>query len=399
MPELREELTRAGATKREAEELAALLERAAAPARLEVTRAEIESALARTRPARTPLRVRRLPLAAAALAAAALVLILVLPARQQSVQARALDALGGDNTVLHLREEVFARVPGVFGTTTRDVWFDADRGRVRWVDFGADGTAIAETLVTPTRFDRVLSNQGVHLFGTTCGGIVFGCAQVLDPVSRYREMLRTSEARPVRTTFGGRSTYRFELPLQRGLDQLVYVDVETFLPRTIIWRERDPGGRVHVVSTIDITDVERVARDDAPVRIFARPQGGRLIRIAPAGRLVSVTPRTRSQVHGAFWLGPKGVRSIVARRYERGTTIVVRYRDFEVWTYRSVPGELLASRFGETKTVDVGGRPATFAFLDGRIALVRDGVPSVAVVSVTSKEAIFDALSKVRPLR
>jgi prepilin-type processing-associated H-X9-DG protein len=328
-----------------------------------------------------------------------LILILVLPSRQESVHARALDALGGGDTVLHLREEVFARVPGVYGTTTRDVWFDAANGRTRWADFGADGTAIAETLVTPGRFDRVLTNQGVHLYGRTCRAVVFGCAQVLDPVARYREMLRTSTARPVRTTFAGRKTYRFELPLQRGLDQLVYVDVDTLLPRTIIWRERGANGDVHVVSTIDVTDVERVSREDAPTRIFERPRGGRLVRILPAGRLLRVAPRKRGEVRGAFWLGPHGLRSVEARRYQNGTTIVVRYPDFEVWTYRAVPRELLASRLGETKTIDVGGRPATFAFLDGHVALVRDGVPSVAVVGVTSKEALFDALSEVRPLR
>ena len=400
MPELREELTRAGASEHEAMELAALLERAAAPARFEVSRAEVESALERARPFRTWRRLPRFALATGAVAAAALLLILVLPSRQESVQARALDALGGGNTVLHLHEEVFARLPGVSGTTTRDVWFDATGGRARWMDFDEGGGVISETLVTPTRFDRVLPNARVHLYGTSCRAIAAGCAEVEDPVARYQEVLRRSSVHPVRTTFGGRSTYRFELPLQPGLDQLVYVDVETLLPRTIVWRERDAGGRMHVVSTISITDVERVDRDDAPSAVFARPTGGRLVEVVPAGRLFGVVKIARARARGAYWLGPEGVRSFVLRRYARGTATIVRYPEFEIWTYRrAVPPELLASRLREPKTVDVGGRPATFVFLDGRVGLLRDGVPSVAVLGVTSKESLFSALLRVRPLR
>lgn len=400
MLELREELTRAGASEHEAMELAELLERAAAPARFEVSRAEVESALGRARPTRTWRRLPRFALATGAVAAAALLLILVLPSRQQSVQARALDALGGGNTVLHLRESVFAQLPGVHGTTTRDVWFDAARGRARWIDFDEGGGVISETLVTPNRFDRVLPSARVHLYGRSCRAIVGGCAQVQDPIARYQEVLRRSTAHPVRTTFGGRATYRFQLPLQPGLDQLVYVDVETLLPRTIVWRERSADGRVHVVSTIEVTDVERVSRDDAPRAIFARPSGGRLVEAVPAGKLVRTFALKPGQVRGGFWLGPKGLRSIVARQYTRGTVIVARYPEFEVWSYgRAMPTELLASRLAESKTLDVGGRPATFVFLDGRVGLVRDGLPSVAVLGVTSKEALFVALEQVRPLR
>jgi hypothetical protein len=400
MPELREELTRAGASEGEAIELAALLERATMPARFEVSRAEVESALERTRPGRTWRRLPRFALATGAVAAAALLLILILPSRQEPVQARALDALGGGDTVLHLKEEVFARLPGIGGTTTRDVWFDVAHGRVRWVDFDQGGGVISETLVTPTRFDRVLPNARLHLHGTSCRAIAAGCAQIQDPVARYSEVLRRFKGPPVRTTFGGRRTYRFQLPLQPGLDQLVYLDVDTLLPRTIVWRERGPGGRVHVVSTIEVTDVERVSRDDAPRAIFARPSGGRLVEVAPAGRLFRVRPLARAQARGAYWLGPRGVRSIVVRRYARGEAIVVRYPEFEVWTYRrAVPPELLGSRLGETKTVDVGGRPATFVFLEGRVGLIRDGLPTVAVLGVTSKEGLFTALERVRPLR
>jgi hypothetical protein len=400
VPELRDELTRAGASEHEAIQLAELLERAAAPARFEVSRAEVESALERARPRRTWRRLPRFALATGAVAAAALLLILVLPSRQQPVQARALDALGGGNTILHLKEEVFARLPGAAGTTTRDVWFDPAHGRVRWMDFDEGGGVISETLVMPTRFDRVLPNARLHLYGNSCRAITAGCAQIQDPVARYREVLQQFKAPPVRTIFGGRKTYRFELPLQPGLDQLVYVDVDTLLPRTIVWRERGPRGRVHVVSTIEVTDVERVSRDDAPRTIFERPSGGRLVRVSPAGRLFQVHSISRAKASGAYWLGPRGVRSIVVRRYARGNATVVRYPEFEVWTYRrAIPPELLPSRLGQTKTVDVGGRPATFVFLDGRVGLIRDGLPTVAVLGVTSKESLFTALERVRPLR
>src|SRR2546425_4810379 len=37
--------------------------------------------------------------------------------------------------------------------------------------------------------------------------------------------------------FEGRSTYRLSLPLQGRIDQVVFVDAQTFLPRLIQWRE------------------------------------------------------------------------------------------------------------------------------------------------------------------
>src|SRR5436190_1930416 len=102
MPELELDLTRAGADEREAAELAALLERAAGPARFEVSDAEVEAALERARPGkRPPIRLPRIALAVAAVAVAALAVVLVIPRGQEDVQARALDALGGDDTVLH----------------------------------------------------------------------------------------------------------------------------------------------------------------------------------------------------------------------------------------------------------------------------------------------------------
>ncbi len=395
MPELELELTLAGADTREAAQLAALLERAAEPARFEVPAQEIEDALARARPARRRGALPRVAVGAAALAAAVLALVLVLPAGQQSVQARALAAFGGDDTVLHLREEVFSRIAGTERTQSRNVWYDPSRGRASWRETGEDGTLVAQTLVTPARFDRVVVFARVHLFGTSCGTIAAGCSQLLDPVSRYREALARANARPARTTFAGRTTYRLTLPLQDSLEQIVYVDAQTFLPRTIVWREHGV-----VVSMIDVADVERVTREDVPATAFARPRGGRPVSVAPAGRPRSTRRLTPAQAHGAFWLGPRGLESIVERRYVGGTATIAHYRTLDVWTYRRVvPPELLAPRLAESKTLVLGGVPATFFPFDGRAAVVRDGYPSVAVVGFAGKEELFDALGRVRLLR
>src|SRR5438874_2525853 len=151
MPELRDELTRAGASEREAAELAALLVRAAEPARFDVPADEIERALERIRPVRRPLRLPRVAVAAAlALALALLALVLFLPSRQQSVQARALGAFGGDDTVLHMRESIFTRIAAV-SQSDREVWLDPSRGRARWTQT-AGGEIVADTFVEPGRF-------------------------------------------------------------------------------------------------------------------------------------------------------------------------------------------------------------------------------------------------------
>jgi hypothetical protein len=55
----------------------------------------------------------------------------------------------------------------------------------------------------------------------------------------------------------------------------------------------------------------------------------------------------------------------------------------------------------ETKTLEMNGAPVTYFGFDGHEAVVRDGSPSVAVVGIgfTTKEELFSALSRARPLR
>jgi hypothetical protein len=151
MRELREELTRAGASELEAR--SSRRPRAGDGSRSVRSQAEIESALERAHPVRTWRRLPRFraghrcggcrrPTSDPAPA--------FTPAVRAGSCARRTRRRG--NTVLHLREDVFARLPGVNGTTTRDVWFDAARDRARWMDFGEDGGVISETLVTRKRF-------------------------------------------------------------------------------------------------------------------------------------------------------------------------------------------------------------------------------------------------------
>jgi hypothetical protein len=400
--ELREELTRAGATPDEALQLALLLERAAEPARFEISRAELESALERARPRRRPFRVPRVVLAAAAVAAAAVAVILFLPSQQQSVQARALEALGGDDNVLYLRMQIFSRVPGASGTSFREVWFDAERNRVRWTQRGEDGFPIAETLVERGLFERVFPNSGTRLVGSSCRAFAAGCAEVVDPVTRYREALERTDARPVRMTFEGRSAYRFILPLQGRIDQVVFVDAETYLPRAINWREHTGADRVFVAATIELTDVEILDRDDAK-NAFALPSSRRTVRIVPAGPKLGERRLTLGQARAAhpFWLGRDDLTDIRELRYARGRAFVARYGTVEIWTFgNALPPEVLAPRLSEIKTLPVDGRPATLFSNGIRLTVVVEGAPSFAVIAPSATKAdVIELAGSARRLR
>ena len=396
MPELVAELTHAGAEPHEALELAALLERAAEPARFDV---DVESALSRVRP--RPRRVLlRTAFGVATLAAAAILLVLVLPfsrAPGTDVQASALAAIGRANEVLHLREEIWTRVPGASFQQTRDVWIDASRQRVAWTQ-SYEGTVTARALVEPGRFAHYDARDDVLLVGTSCRALASGCAELVDPVSRYREALATAPAptAAVRTTFGGRKAYRFILPFQSKVEQIVFVDAETFLPRLIEWRE------AHVViSTVDVTDVERIARDDVPRRAFALDvQPARTIRVAPAGALLGARRLSAPQAKGAYWLGPKGLTELRRVRYANGSAVEARYGSTSVWTYgRVVPPEILSGRFGAVKPLEVSGRPATFYYTAHGVAVVREGTPSVAILGPElGKIDLFALLARARPV-
>jgi hypothetical protein len=402
-PELiREELARAGATPDEATRLAALLERAAEPARFEVSRAEVEEVLERVRPARRSFHLPRVAFGGIAVAVAALLaIVLFFPRQQESVQARALDALGGPESVLHLRLEVFSAVPGVQGTTHRDVWFDASRKRVRWTQYADDGSTISETLVEPGRFERVLPRSGLRIVGTSCRAVAAGCAELVDPVTRYRDALERTDADFLPVSFEGRRAYRLILPLQGRIDQVVFVDKQTLLPRSIRWREHVRGG-VFVAATIELTDAELLDRDD--VRdVFTLPAGGRVLRVDLAGPRRGDRKLTVDQARARhpYWLGPRGLTSIRERRYTNGSVLTLRYGTTEVWTFgRVLPRELLVPRLSETKTLVVDGRPATLFSDAFRLTVVIDGSPSVAVIAPqATKEDVVRLARDLRRLR
>lgn len=399
---IREELARAGATPDEAARLAVLLERAAEPARFEVSPAEVEHELERVRPARRPFRVPRVALGAAAAVAAVLAVVLFVPKQQEDVQARALDALGGPDSVLHLRVEVFSRVLGANGTSRREVWFDASRRRARWTQYGDFGEAVSDTLVEPGRFERILHSTDTRIVGSSCRAFAAGCAELIDPVTRYRDALARTDANFVPISFEGRKAYRLLLPLQGRIDQVVFVDAQTLLPRSIRWRERLDGGDIFVAATIELTDVELLDRDDA-TSAFELPAGGRTVRVESAGERRSVRRLTIEQARSRrpFWLGPTGLSSIREVRYARGSSVAVRYGTTEIWTFgRAVPPELLASRLSETKTLVLDGRPATF-YSDGlRLSVVIEGSPSVAVVAPqATKEDVIRVAETLQRLR
>ena len=394
MPELVAELTHAGAEPREALVLAALLERAAEPARFDV---DVELALARVRPRGR--RVLRPALGVAALTAVAVLLVLALPfshAPGVDVQARALTAVGGATEVLHLRESIWTRIPGTV-QQERDVWIDPAQRRVAWTQ-SYQGQITVRGLVEPGRFEHYNVRDGALLVGTSCRAFASGCAELVDPVSRYRDALAAAHApAAVRTTFDNRKAYRFILPLQSKVEQIAFVDAQTFLPRLLEWRERGT-----VVSTVDVTDVERVARTDAPMTAFElNVQPARVVHVAAAGARLGTQRLTASQATGSYWLGPKGVTAILRVRYANGTAVQVRYGSLAVWTYgRVVPPEILSGRFGEVKPLELGGGPATFYYTGTGIALVREGTPqSVALLGPdVDKQDLFTMLGRVRPV-
>jgi hypothetical protein len=277
------------------------------------------------------------------------------------------------------------------------VWIDPTQRRVAWTQ-SYQGQITVQGLVEPGRFEHYNVQGGDLLVGTSCRALASGCAELFDPVSRYRDALASApKATAVRTTFAGRAAYRFVLPLQRGIEQIVFVDAQTFLPRLIEWRERKV-----VISSIGITDVERFARDEAPKTAFkVNAQPARVLYVEPAGARLGADRLTAAQAAGSYWLGPKGVIAIRRVRYANGTAVEVRYRLFSVWTYgRVVPPEILSGRFGEVKPLQIGGRQATFYYTGHEIAVVREGTPrSVALLgSEVGKVNLIMMLGRVRPV-
>ena len=354
------------------------------------------------RPERRGFRVPRLALGIAAAAVVALGLVLFVPRQQEDVQARALSALGGADSILHLQLDIFSALPGTAGTTRREVWYDASRRRTRWTNFSDFGDAFSDTLVEPGRFERFLRGPKTRIVGTTCRAFASGCAELIDPVTRYRDALARTDARFVPVSYAGRRAYQLQLPLQGRIDQVVIVDRQTLLPRSIRWRERQPGGGYFIVATIDLADAELLDRDDAK-GVFELPKGGRTERVEPAGARRNARTLTLDEARSRapYWLGRDGLTQLREAEYANGRVLVARYGPTEVWTFgAALPPELLASRLAETKTLEIGRRPATF-FSDGiRLFVVIEGTPSVAIVAPeATKEDVIRLAGRLQRLR
>ncbi len=406
--------------------LATVLERAAEPARVEITEGEIEHALGDARcrlPARrSAFRVPRIGLAFGAAAAAALAVLVVTLTRLPSVdvEGKALAALGGRDTVLKIYERIEPVVPGTFPPSTRSVWLDPNLSRSQWTH-NVHGLPVEITLVDHGRVSRYLPERNVVIVGSSCRAFASGCADVIDPVAFYRNaLLRGGAIRARKEERGGREVYVLTLPVQTlpdavRIQQRVTIGAKSFLPRSIEWQEQLESGRMRTVARIAIEDIDRMTQDDA-VDAFTLPLpiGVRIIQRTAPGVHVRKLGERRLTVTAAqglvpplLWLGKsfggRPLQRIDEVRWNAGTAYRLRYRGITVWNYSQViPPELVAGRIGAPSKPLPGRRGvAHFYEAGGKLVTELDmGKRSVAVVAPELyKEDIFRLIESLRPLR
>jgi hypothetical protein len=402
----------------EAGELARLLEAAAGTARAEVTDAETEAALATARP-----RARRRSPAlraglAAGIAAAALAAVLVLVVLSPFTSAPGLDvaaearaALGGNGAVLRV-VEVIARA-GDARAATRSGWLDPSSGRARWKVF-VGGRLVEDTLVTRSGVRRYLPLEHVVVVGATCGSLASACADLVDPVAFYRAALvATPEVDAEKVELGGRAAYRFVLPARRlagsvRIEQLVWVDAETFAPRRIVWR--DVRDRPEPVSVVAVRRLAAVAAARVPEGTFRLdvPPTTRVEERSPEPVLFEVgvpLAEARAIRPPLTALDPAryGEPSVSEAHLASGRAYVVRYDGLAVWNYRgAVPPAVTAVRDAPVKSIPVGDGTATVYFGERGVLVAELERPgwSVAVVSQAGgKGDVLRALESLRELR
>ena len=404
---------------------ARVLRDAAAAARLDVSTAEMEEALARARPVHAVRRPRRrIGVAAAGLAAVvalAAAILLALPftsgPADVEVQARALAALGGRDTILSVVEVVRPGPGESFPASVRNGWIEAAGGRQRWTQSGIDGTVVAETMVDRGRVTRYDPLGHTAVVAASCTALASGCADAVDPIAFYRRALAASG--PLRThvrTMDGRRIYRVSLPVQRlGTSRIVQVatiDAGTLLPVRIAWRELRLGAPAH---TFAVIDVRQIAREDAAqvspgLLDLELPPGTRISQLAAPGvpvRLLSARPislaHARTLTPPPWWLGPayRGdpIGSITLLRYTGGTAVRIVYGPTTVWTYgRVIPPSLLASRIpGKTIPV-VGGLGRFYMTIRGLLVGERMVATGTVAVEAPANASTYAALGRVRPV-
>lgn len=408
--------------------LAGVLELATEPARIEISEQEVEQALTRARPRLERPRSSRLPaprlVLAFSAAAAAAVAVLVVTFTQVGgidVEAKALAALGGPGTVLRVDERVVPAVPGAFRPSTRTVWLDPAHGREAWSQL-VQGIPAETTLVENGRVSRYLPGQNTVVVGSSCLAFASGCADVLDPVGFYREALRAAGlAQAKRGRSAGRDVYRVTLPVQAlpdavRIEQRAMIDAKTYLPLEIDWLEQRPDGRLHAVSRIIVTRIERLS-EEAAGSAFVLPLSADthvVQRVAPetplrlVGQSRITVAEARAVTPSLLWLGTRfdgrPLIGIDRVRWNSGQAYRLRYRGVTVWNYTTVvPPELVAGRLSApSKTLPAGkGLARFYESRTGRVvAELETGGRSVAVVAPTLfKEDFFRLIDGFRPLR
>jgi hypothetical protein len=404
--------------------LVGVLERATAPARFEVPADFVERELGRVRPrlgSERPRLQRRpriaLAFGAAAVAAAALLLFTFLRLPGVDVEGKALAALGGTRTVLKIRERIEPLVPGSFPVSVRTVWLDANRGVARWFQVSR-GRRIEDVLVEQGRFKRYLPQQGLLIAASSCTAFASGCAELVDPVAFYRQALEGSGA--VKAKREG-SVYVLTLPVQSlpdatRIEQRVTIDAKTYLPKTIVWRERPPGQAPHAVSRIVIERIEhfRPGTISDPFHLHV-PYGTTIEQRAVPGEALRRLGVQRLSLDEArairpplLWLGPehhfRPLGAIEKVRWNAGAAYRFRYGSITLWNYRAVvPPELLASRVAApAKPIPIGRNVGHFYVTERgeAVAELDQHGWSVAIVAPPdTKEDVIAALLGLRPLR
>jgi len=398
--------------------LVSVLERATEPARFDLPDEVVERELARVRPRleRQPSRrpASRLALAFGAVAAAAVALVVFTLVRLPGtdVEAKALSALGGSNSILEIEERIVPAVPGTFPSSTRTVWLDPSRGVAHWVQL-AGGRRVEEVLVEHGRMRRFLPSQHLLIVGSSCRAFASGCAELVDPVAFYRRALAGVGA--IESKRDG-DVYRLALPLQTlpdavRIEQVVTIDADTFLPKQIEWRE---AGRP--VSRIAIERIQRIPRSQVYERLeLPVPSGTKVEQRTASGQALRKLGETRLSLAQArrldpplLWFGPeyafRKLESIERVDWNAGSAYRIRYGRVTVWNFKSVvPPSVLAARISvPPKPVPVNGNIAHFYFTPsgGLAAEIDLSGYSVALLAPSyTKTNIIGSLRGLKPLR
>ncbi|MGN6378738.1 MAG: hypothetical protein ACTHNU_07280 [Gaiellales bacterium] len=395
----------------------ALGEVAGAMQAVEVSGAEVEQALAATRPRLAGRRrpAWRLAAAAAVVVIAAVALLVARSTRGGpgvDVQAQAIAAVTRHAAIM-VSEQISPGPDGGFRAFRRDGWYTPS-GDARWT-LRSGGVVVAQGLRWNGRLTVYDPRRHSAVVATSCRAIGSGCAQVADPVALYRRALLT--AAPGGVAVGSApGGYRLTLPVQRvpggrRIDQVVRLDAATFLPTRITWV--DDG---LVVAVVRVTQVAAVPPDSVSPGTFSLslPGATHVVQLAAPGQPVRLIGTRPIGVGGArtagvpvYWLGPRfagrPLTGVDLLRYTDGVAVRARYRGLDVWTYTTiVPPQLLANRLVPLKSLPEGsGTIQIYSARGGRavVEFERRGATVGLVAPGLDFPAVTDAVAHLRRLR